>query len=164
VDHSQRVLHASGTTCNYYNTTIGKLASTTQNIYGVYDMNGGSWEYVMATTYNSAGTSVSIGWNATYNSGFYCGTSPTCTYYNTTDNITSGTALLPNAKYYDLYPYGTTYNDAVAYTRGKLGDATKEIVASSETTWYGSTRTSLTIIIRGSYEVVLSSMARMLAF
>jgi hypothetical protein len=129
---------AAGTTCNYYNTTIGKLASTTQNIYGVYDMNGGSWEYVMATTYNSAGTSVSIGWNATYNSGFYCGTSPTCTYYNTTDNITSGTALLPNAKYYDLYPYGTTYNDAVAYIRGKLGDATKEIVASSETTWYGS--------------------------
>src|SRR5574344_1527663 len=129
---------AAGTTCNYYNTTIGKLASTTQNIYGVYDMNGGSWEYVMATTYNSAGTSVSIGWNATYNSGFYCGTSPTCTYYNTTDNITSGTALLPNAKYYDLYPYGTTDSDAAAYTRGKLGDATKEIVASSGTTWYGS--------------------------
>jgi hypothetical protein len=83
-------------------------------------MNGGAWEYVMAVTYNSAGTSVSIGYNATYNSGFYCGTSPTCTYYNTTDNITSGTALLPNAKYYDLYNYGTTYNDAAAYTRGKL--------------------------------------------
>jgi hypothetical protein len=128
----------SGTTCNYYNTPLGKLASTTQNIYGVYDMNGGAWEYVMATTYNSAGTSVSIGYNATYNSGFYCGTSPTCTYYNTTDNITSGTALLPNAKYYDLYNYGTTYNDAAAYTRGKLGDATKEVVASSGTTWYGS--------------------------
>ena len=129
---------SSGTTCNYYNTTIGKLASTTQNIYGVYDMNGGAWEYMMATTYNSAGTSISIGRDATYNSGFYCGTSPTCTYYNTTDNITTGTALLPNAKYYDLYNYGTTNTGAAAYTRGKLGDATKEVVASSGTTWYGS--------------------------
>jgi hypothetical protein len=34
---------SSGTTCNYYNTTLGKLASTTQNIYGVYDMNGGAY-------------------------------------------------------------------------------------------------------------------------
>jgi hypothetical protein len=151
---------SSGTTCNYYNTTIGKLASTTQNIYGVYDMNGGSWEYVMATTYNSAGTSVSIGWNATYNSGFYCGTSPTCTYYNTTDNITSGTALLPNAKYYDLYNYGTTYNDAAAYIRGKLGDATKEVVASSGTTWYGSFASFPNMVLRGSYEVVISAVAR----
>src|SRR5574344_999329 len=35
---------SSGTTCNYYNTTIGKLASTNQKIYGVYDMNGGAME------------------------------------------------------------------------------------------------------------------------
>jgi hypothetical protein len=105
---------SSGTTCNYYNTTIGKLASTTQNIYGVYDMNGGAFEYVMGVTYDSAGTAPYYS-----NSGF-----------------TSGT--MPNAKYYDLYNYGTTYNDASAYTRGKLGDATKEVVVSSGSTWYSS--------------------------
>ena len=30
-----------------YNTTRGKDASTTKNIYGIYDMSGGAWEYVM---------------------------------------------------------------------------------------------------------------------
>jgi hypothetical protein len=77
-------------------------------------MNGGAWEYVMGVTYDSAGTAPYYS-----NSGF-----------------TSGT--MPNAKYYDLYNYGTTYNDASAYTRGKLGDATKEVVVSSGSTWYSS--------------------------
>ena len=31
---------------NAYNTAAGTLASTTGNIYGIYDMNGGSWEIV----------------------------------------------------------------------------------------------------------------------
>ena len=31
---------------NAYNTSIGVLASTTQNIYGVYDMSGGAYEHV----------------------------------------------------------------------------------------------------------------------
>lgn len=30
-----------------YNTYNGQRASTTNNTYGVYDMNGGAWEYVM---------------------------------------------------------------------------------------------------------------------
>ena len=29
-----------------YNTSNGKLASTTGNIYGIYDLSGGAWEYV----------------------------------------------------------------------------------------------------------------------
>ncbi len=33
--------------CNQYNTIKGVKASTTHNIYGVYDMSGGAWEYVM---------------------------------------------------------------------------------------------------------------------
>ena len=37
----------SGYTCNKYNTTIGQLASTTNNTYGIYDMSGGAYEYVM---------------------------------------------------------------------------------------------------------------------
>ena len=38
---------ASSATTNTYNTISGKNASTTENIYGVYDMSGGANEYVM---------------------------------------------------------------------------------------------------------------------
>ena len=31
-----------------YNTEVGKNSSTTKNVYGVYDMSGGAWEYVAA--------------------------------------------------------------------------------------------------------------------
>ena len=34
-------------TCNAWNTTTGVNASTTGNIYGIYDMSGGAGEYVM---------------------------------------------------------------------------------------------------------------------
>lgn len=32
-----------------YNQELGVLASTTNNVYGIYDMAGGSWEYVMGS-------------------------------------------------------------------------------------------------------------------
>lgn len=32
-----------------YNTADGQLSSTTNNVYGVYDMAGGAWEYVMGS-------------------------------------------------------------------------------------------------------------------
>ena len=38
---------SSASTCNAWNTAIGVNASTTGNIYGIYDMSGGAWEYVM---------------------------------------------------------------------------------------------------------------------
>ena len=47
-------------TCNAWNTTTGVNASTTGNIYGIYDMSGGAWEYVMGNyndTISSAGFS-----------------------------------------------------------------------------------------------------------
>ena len=37
-----------------YNTADGQKASTTNNIYGVYDMAGGAWEYVMGSYTNNA--------------------------------------------------------------------------------------------------------------
>ena len=37
----------SSTSNGAYDTTLGKDASTTGNIYGIYDMSGGSFEYVM---------------------------------------------------------------------------------------------------------------------
>ena len=36
-----------------YNTTLGKDASTTGTIYGIYDMSGGTWEYVMGVYSNT---------------------------------------------------------------------------------------------------------------
>ena len=90
----------SSSTCDAYNTTNGMLASTTGNIYGVYDMSGGTAEYVMGNIVNSSG--------AFYASG-------------------SGFSSAPDTKYYDAYTYGTSNID---HGRGKLGDATKETVAT----------------------------------
>ncbi len=51
---------SGGYTCNAWNTATGVNASTTGNIYGIYDMSGGAWEYVMGNyndTISSAGFS-----------------------------------------------------------------------------------------------------------
>ena len=88
-------------TCDEYNTANGMLSSTTGNIYGVYDMAGGAWERVMGNMKNSS--------NAFYSSN-------------------AGFTTAPDAKYYDSYKY-----DSSSYTthaRGKLGDATKETLAT----------------------------------
>ena len=50
----------TSSTTNTYDTTVGMEASTTSNIYGIYDMNGGAWEYVMGVynkTISSSGFS-----------------------------------------------------------------------------------------------------------
>ena len=86
--------------CNQWNTTIGVNASTTGNIYGIYDMSGGAWEYVMGNMANSS-------------EGF---------------NPESSGLAQPDSKYYDSYAYGTSSSD---YSRGHLGDATKEVIANS---------------------------------
>ena len=91
---------SSSSSCNAWNTSTGVNASTTGNIYGIYDMSGGAWEYVMGNMANSSG-------------GFNPGS--------------SGLAQ-PDSKYYDSYTYGTSYND---YSRGHLGDATKEVLSDS---------------------------------
>ena len=91
----------STTTCNAYNTDIGVKASTTGNVYGVYDMAGGAWEYVMGVMKTSDGTRLLYGGY----SGF-----------------TTSTLSL-DSKYVDAYTYGTSGSD---YTRRILGDATGE--------------------------------------
>jgi uncharacterized protein (TIGR02145 family) len=61
---------AGGTTsCNQYHTVNGQQASTTGNVYGVYDMNGGAYDYVMGVFGNGTGSS-----------GF--GTMPDAKYYD----------------------------------------------------------------------------------
>mgnify|MGYP004658413039 CR=1 FL=1 len=82
---------------NAYNTTIGVLASTTGNISGIYDMSGGSWEYMasyMDGVYGSSGFDV-----------------------NSISNYDS--------KYFDVYPSNseiTTYNKRIlGDATGELG-------------------------------------------
>ncbi|MDD3392888.1 MAG: hypothetical protein PHE54_05045, partial [Bacilli bacterium] len=109
---------------NAYYTNTGVLASTTGNIYGIYDMAGGAAEYMMAVIEDSAGSDVpTSGRNVLYNSGFNgLFTCPTCDSQTAT-SLTTGVNF-PDSKYYDLYAYGTS---GIQYERGKLGDATKEL-------------------------------------
>ena len=85
---------------NYNSNTKGtthditKIASTTGNITGIYDMSGGTWEYVMGVLADSNGNPRS-GNNASYNSGFN-GLLKDGTSY------TSGITF-PIKQYYDLY-------------------------------------------------------------
>ena len=94
--NSNSSYYTGGGTSNAYKTNVAQ--STTKNIYGIYDMNGGAWEYVMGNMVNTSG--------AFYSSG-------------------AGFAVAPNLKYYDSYTYNTANT---THGRGKLGDATKETV------------------------------------
>ena len=59
---------ASSVKTNTYNTISGKNASTTGNIYGIYDMSGGAWDYVMGV-YNK--TIKSSGFSSLPNEKYY---------------------------------------------------------------------------------------------
>ena len=104
---------------SYYNS-YSKIASTTENYYGVYDMSGGAWEYVMGVMQGKSNNSKdpASGPNSTSNSGF---NGP---YTNDANNesLADGKEWL-SSKYYDLYDYGAK---STIYQRGHLGDATKE--------------------------------------
>ena len=98
------------TVCTPYNEANGQAASTTGNIYGVYDMSGGAWEYVMGNMVNTSGE-------------FY---------------PSSAGTFSPDVKYYDAYTYYASGGDAI-HGRGKLGDATKETLktfGSGTGGWY----------------------------
>ncbi len=111
---------ASYTGCEKaYNTTTGYLASTTGNISGIYDMSGGSYEYVMGVMEDSLNSNTpSSGYSTQYNSGF--------SGKNLDDGTTTTGVSFPESKYYDIYTYGTTNANGAAYSRGHLGDATTE--------------------------------------
>ena len=97
---------SSQTACasGYDWTTKGVNASTTGNQYGIYDMSGGAWEYVMGVQKDASGN-VQVA-----SSGF-------------------STSSLPDSKYYDLYDYQA--EDGVGYTRYHLGDATREVLKNT---------------------------------
>ena len=120
---------SSGATCNSYTTTLGQSASTTGNVYGVYDMSGGSWEYMMGNMVYSNGQQMSgYGTSNNYNSAF-------SGYLGNDKTSFTGTYAFPSKRYYDKYSYGTSNTE---YTRGKLGDATKEMAPTGiYDNWYG---------------------------
>ena len=89
----------------------GVKASTTGNMYGIYDMNGGDWENVMGVI---ADASTDIFSNTNTN-GF---------------NVTQR----PEKKYYDLYELGTSRHD---FQNGHLGDATRETLLELESSYGG---------------------------
>lgn len=97
---------------NNQNTCIdytNASASTTNNIYGIYDMSGGEWEYVMGNMKTST---------------------------NQFNIANSGFIIEPNNKYYDSYNYSPYYLD---HSRGLLGDATRETMKNYgdiNGTWY----------------------------
>ena len=89
-----------------YNTEVGYKASTTGNIYGIYDMSGGAWEYVM---------------------GYYSGASTT--WGASSKGNYAGFSSKPDSKYYDDY---TTTNTLTACNGGICyGHAISET-----TSWY----------------------------
>ena len=90
---------------------ISKVASTTGNITGVYDMSGGVWEYVMGVFANSDGILWS-GSSTTSNSGFTGLLGSNGSSYTGVD--------FPNSKYYDVYKAanGTSINALTACDGG----------------------------------------------
>ena len=71
-----------------YDTSLGNAASTTNNIYGIYDMSGGAYEYVMGVYTNTIGES-----------GF--SSLPDTKYYNNyTETSYTGHALTETKNWY----------------------------------------------------------------
>ena len=99
------IYYTGGGISDAYKTNVAQ--STTGNEYGVYDMSGGAFEYVMGNMKNSG--------NAFYSSN-------------------AGFTTAPDAKYYDSYKYDTSYT---SHARGKLGDATKETLTAFGFTYGG---------------------------
>ena len=117
------------TICNSYNTKTGMLVSTNGNIYGVYDMSGGAYEYTMANIVSNDGTTMMSGFDTSKNSGY------TGKLYDS-GNYTSYTGIdYPNNKYYDKYSFSTDYDSII---NSKLGDGIKEVYDSSMRLWYGA--------------------------
>ena len=107
---------------------MSKIASSTGNIYGIYDLSGGSLECMMGNMVYSNGQQMSgYQTNNNYNSAFTGILSDGGTSF-------TGTYAFPSKRYYDKYSYGTSSTE---YTRGKLGDATVEMAPTGTGgNWY----------------------------
>ena len=116
---STSVSSVSGT-ANAYNTVKGVKASTTGNVYGIYDMSGGAWEKVaLFNSKDDSGYFKSNGWETVGN---------IAGIKNTVNSETKLTSAI-STKYATKYDNKTTSSssNSIIYTVGKIGDATKEV-------------------------------------
>ena len=102
----------SSQTNGAYNTELGKNASTTRTIYGIYDMSGGANEYVMGVLADTNGKPRSGG-SSSVNSGFTGMLSKGTTYTGIT---------FPNSKYYNLYTGSSYTGHALTETKNWYSD------------------------------------------
>jgi Tfp pilus assembly protein PilE len=102
---------SSATSCNQYHTSNGVKASTTGNIYGIYDMSGGAWERTVSYVDNG----------------------------NASIALYGGNIKNADKKYKDLYTT-TTDSQASNYnnSKNKKGNAMYETTSSytGTTSWY----------------------------
>ena len=126
-------------TTNSYDTVIGMGASTTGNIYGIYDMNGGTYEFVMGNYNKTIGSS---GFSSlpdekyynNYTTSSYTGHALTETkgWYGDSNNfITIGYPWLVRS-----YNYSTAYNSGIFYYENSVGSSgsgwTSRMVVTNE--------------------------------
>jgi len=135
--------YSGGITCtpsdsvnrSYY-TALGMLASTTNNVYGIYDLNGGSLEYTIANYSNYSGGNCPS--NAANFSGFTgscsSGTPNPVTTTNTPTAIDWNTPGFED-KYYDIYTV-TAYANCTFAQCG--GHALYETIVNASTGWNGN--------------------------
>jgi len=118
---------------------LTKVASTTGNITGIYDMAGGSADYVMANMVDSSGNFWPV---------------------NAGNDWPDGDTL--DANYYDSYSYGTS-ND-YAFNRARLGDATAELYGTSAKNTLRSWQPGFGLTGSRSYFLMVSSSSNYVWF
>ena len=127
----------ANSTTNSYETTLGIGASTTGNIYGIYDMSGGSHEYVMGISNKTIGSS-----------GF--SSLPDEKYYNNyTSSSYTGHALTETSGWYNDYLSFVTTSSSWMFRGGYYSDTTQAgvfqfNVGNGASQSFGSTRMVVT--------------------
>ena len=111
--------NCGGSQYEWNGTSNNGRSSTSGNIYGIYDLVGGSWELIMG---NQSSSTTEFVWNP-QGSGF---------------------SAQPDTKYFDRY-LASTYNETeeqenLDFTRGLLGDATREVLKTNDNrgSWFSN--------------------------
>ncbi len=102
---------ATNTSSSYITGTGGVEASTTGNLYGIYDMSGGAWEYLAC-------------WDTLSTSSFL------------KNGLSFAKTNGVSTKYATAYKNVTSEN---LYKRLKIGDAIKEVKVDGTYAWFGDT-------------------------
>ena len=149
---------SSSETTNAYNTVQGVKASTTGNVYGIYDMSGGAMEHVaLFNSKDEEGYFSSYGWDAIGNIPEIKNT------VNSETKLTSATSTKYATKYDNKT--GGFGGNSIIYRVEKIGDATKEVNTGGSyslnlgnkenSNWFSDfirlTRSNSPFAMRGSY-------------